>query len=175
MCSPGENPPEHSGAQQCSEDATGLARCCSKLLFWAQNPCDWQLLYSLAANFHSVLSVRARHGAGRVQEVLSSNRSSIVCIVHRGIAQSPLNQLVIINEMCESDLMTLLLTCEKHRGSVNQQVLVSLARQIAASISILHSRGVIHRDLKPQALYSKPMQAPVYLIQKTNLYRGPCM
>ena len=56
----------------------------------------------------------------------------------------------VITELCGGDLMQLLQSSDRYRGCRSLAAMHHLGKQIAASVSFLHSRGVIHRDLKPQ-------------------------
>ena len=66
-----------------------------------------------------------------------------------GLSKSPRGELLIITELCDIDLMKLITNSEQHRGCNRLAVSVSMAKQIAASVSFLHAKGIVHRDLKP--------------------------
>jgi serine/threonine protein kinase len=88
-----------------------------------------------------------RNTAGAEVRILASIHHPH-CVSFIGLSISPRGHMVIVTELCDTDLMTLLLKSPAHRGCNNIGIMVSMARQIASAASFLHSRGVIHRGTR---------------------------
>jgi hypothetical protein len=54
-------------------------------------------------------------------------------------AESRIQRLCIVTELCECDLMKLLLRSPAHRGMHGRTAMAALARQISAAVGFLHA------------------------------------
>ena len=88
--------------------------------------------------------IKAIHREASILAAL--HHPSIVTLI--GFSTSPRGELLLVTELCDTDLMQLLERWEQTRGSNNPAAAVHLAKQVASAISFLHSKGIIHRDLK---------------------------
>ncbi|KAF8560864.1 hypothetical protein P879_02016 [Paragonimus westermani] len=63
------------------------------------------------------------------------------------VAESP-SILFIITELCDGNTLAHSLNSIPDNSGLEEYVVVEIVRQVASSLSYLHNRGIIHRDLK---------------------------
>jgi serine/threonine protein kinase len=76
---------------------------------------------------------------------------SIVTLI--GFSTSPRGEIILMTELCDTDLMQLLERWTQNCGCNDPAAAVHLGKQVASAMSFLHSKGIIHGDIKVCAVY----------------------
>jgi serine/threonine-protein kinase len=88
----------------------------------------------------------------READILAAmHHPSIVTLI--GFSMSPRCEIILVTELCDTDLMQLLERWTQNRGCNDPAAAVHLGKHVASAMSFLHSKGIIHGDIKVRALY----------------------
>jgi hypothetical protein len=152
-----------SGAGGCVNAATYYgADVAVKTLFIKNNPqaqAVSQIPYACVNFVVTYTSFKAIHREAGI--LAAMHHPSIVTLI--GFSTSPRGEVLLVTELCDTDLMQLLECWTQNRGCNDPAAAVHLGKQVASAMSFLHLKGIIHGDIKVCAALPLRHVTPIHV------------